>query len=207
MRGVLAVGLVVFLTGCAAAVVPDRSDSNMAVIRRHFTTGTDADADRQAAGHCSRFGKQAILASKSDGGLLNFSGKGGEYSTYYYKCVDVAAVQIRHQQEQQRNFDDADHQTCLSFGLVHGTQPYADCRLKLRELHLREATSARTAADATQTQATMQQMLQVQQRQADFERQKALMDQSQKLLAPPQQPTVALPPRTCTTTGNVTNCW
>ena len=201
----ISLACVLLLSGCAAAIVPERSTSDTVVVRQHFTNGTSADADQQATLYCGRYNRQARFYRKDQGGFMTFNDN-GEYNYYYYMCIDVAAAQAAKLALAQKGNDETDHQTCLSYGLSYGTPAYADCRLKLKDMHLKEVSAGNAAADAARTQATMQQFLQNQQKQTNIERGRVLLEQSQKMSSPSQQPTVVMPPQTCVTTGNVTNC-
>ncbi len=53
----------------------------------------------------------------------------------------------------------ADDTTCKSYGLQFGTQPYADCRIKLQQVHAAQQVQNAAQADAflLQWQQNMQQ--------------------------------------------------
>lgn len=60
-------------------------------------------------------------------------------------CESQAEIDAR-RETRQRNQDVADHTTCADFGITAGTPVYADCRLRLREMHARDAAARRAAA-------------------------------------------------------------
>jgi outer membrane biogenesis lipoprotein LolB len=103
------------LTGCAAHVVREQSNADYVTVARHFTQGTDRDADAVATRYCAQSNRQAVRT--------DYDGS-HEVKYYQYGCVNpVAAVQA--------NADSMDNSTCLSYGFTAGTDSFAQCRLRL----------------------------------------------------------------------------
>ena len=169
------------LAGCMSIDASRSTDSN-AVVRRHFSSGSDSDATALASRHCHMFGKEAVLRSIESPSFLRT-----EYYNYSYSCLVNGHTSVA-----SANSDDAQ---CKSYGAKEGSQDYINCRLKLHELravnqsraHTGQATAERSAADIVGTQL--------------------LLDNAKKVLSPPR-PQPARPPSTttCNNVGGIFRC-
>lgn len=119
-------------------------------IRSHFMQHNDNTVGRMASAYCARQGnKKPRLLSRADGCLLAC---GTEQTTFQYQCVTDDQLYAEQQQSAMR-VEQEDHSRCVSFGLVRGSDTYANCRLRLLEMRSSEQTR-QTQASAKSAELT-----------------------------------------------------
>lgn len=177
MRQIYLACIIPIVLGGCISIDKEQSSYNQVVVKRHMSSGSDAQALQLARNYCANYSKDAGLITVEQPSFMRT-----EYYKYTYSCFDKAAVSA--------SIERTDDQKCVSFGAVKGSSDYINCRLKLQEMRNQSNNTVYSSSQSPNDRKLENQIL---------------LDSASKMINPPK-PAPSLP-KTCSVVGGIMRCW
>lgn len=178
-----------FIIGCATGIDERKTEllgNGDFVVTRHFSKGSDLEADEIARNRCSNQNALPKLIYHQKGCMF---GCFNEYHRYDYQCVSNKSIE-----EDRKSFDS---KSCLEWGFSKGTENYANCMLRMYEVRI-------AVENASTTNQQIRNLSEQQRRIAEQEEAYQLLNLSTQIQQ--QSRPQAIAPFKCIRTGSVLSC-